>query len=284
MFSKDLKDVRFLAEISRKIYYTQGVFLTNIFREVACGEMPTILLIRHGESQSNAGRATSCPESIELTDHGQKQAEFVAQEIRKSYPSLDLIVTSSYTRAKDTARWTEWLFKDRGVPIKTWPVHEFTYLSTWGTKDSTVEERRPAVLRYWEQSNPSDPDGPGAESFEHFIDRVRGVKENLDTIKGTVAVFSHNQFICALLWLSEQSSLKINAQTMRDFRNFLDGHFIPNGAIVRVQFGDGGGRWHYEILTSHLKSLEEDETGEDASLRTLSAPLPAPTGLSRAAN
>jgi broad specificity phosphatase PhoE len=244
--------------------------------------MPTILLIRHGESQSNAGRATSCPESIELTDRGQKEAEFVAQEIRKSYPSLDLIVTSSYTRAKDTARWTEWLFKDQGVPTKTWPVHEFTYLSTWGTRNSTAEERRPAVLQYWEQSNPSVPDGPGAESFEHFIDRVKKVKEDLDTIRGTVAVFSHHQFICALLWLSEQSSLEINAQTMRDFRNFLDGHPIPNGAIVRVQFEDGGGHWHYEILTSHLSPLKGGGTDKDASLRP--PKTPASARLSRAAN
>lgn len=249
--------------------------------------MPTILLIRHGESQSNAGWATSRPESIELTTRGQKEAEFVAREIQKSYPSLDLIVTSSYTRAKDTAWWTEKLFRGRGVPTKTWPVHEFTYLSTWGAKSSTVEERRSAVLQYWEQSNPSVPDGPGAESFEQFIDRVKRVKKDLDTIRGTVAVFSHHQFICALLWLSEQSSLKINAQTMRDFKNFLDGHPILNGAIVRVQFEDGGGHWDYKILTSHLRPLERDETCEDSSyssLKTPTSPLPATTRLSRAAN
>ncbi|HLG76046.1 MAG TPA: histidine phosphatase family protein, partial [Ktedonobacteraceae bacterium] len=187
----------------------------------------------------------------------------------------------------DTARWTEWLFKDQGIPTKTWPVHEFTYLSTWGTRNSTVEERRPAVLKYWELSNPSVPDGPGAESFEQFIDRVKRVKMDLDTIKGTVAVFSHNQFICALLWLSEQSSLEINARAMRYFRKFLDEHPIPNGAIVEVRFEDGGGRWQHKILTAHLNPLESNRTSGAASFAPLEIP-PSPSiataGLSRAAN
>lgn len=237
--------------------------------------MPTILLIRHGKSQSNAGWATSRPESIALTDHGQKEAELVAREIQRSYPSLDLIVTSSFKRAEDTARWTEWLFKDRGVPAETWPVHEFTYLSTWGERSSTVEERRPTVLQYWKQANPSHTDGPEAESFEQFIDRVQAVRGRLDTIRGTVAVFSHHQFICALLWLSEQNSLHICPQTMRDFKDFLDGHPISNGAIIRVQFEDGGGCWRYDILTSHLESLKDDKTGGVASIsppQTLASP------------
>lgn len=221
--------------------------------------MPTILLIRHGESQANAGLPTSCPENIELTERGWEEARCVARELQKSYTSLDLIVTSRYRRALQTAEWTKWLFRSQKIPARIWPVHEFTYLSTWGKRNSTVEDRRPAVSRYWEQADPLCADGPDAESFEQFIERARAVKQCLEITKGTTAIFSHHQFICALLWLSCRETLQICAQTMRAFKRFLDRHPLANGTIVRVQFPGGGEPWCSEVLTSHLQESGKSE-------------------------
>jgi len=259
MCSFHLKELKYdlnLAETGRKVYYTQNGFHTNFFREVASGTMPTILLIRHGQSQANAGLPTSCPKEIELTDRGQKEAEFVARELQKSYPALDVMITSAYRRASQTAEWTLWLFKNtsnRDIPTEIWPVHEFTYLSSWERRNSTVEDRRSVVRAYWERADPAYVDGPESESFEQFIARVRKVKMRLDnTMYDTVAVFSHHQFMCALLWLAEQDSLQMGEQAMRAFKAFLEAHPISNGAIVRVQFETGGERWRYELLTSHI--------------------------------
>lgn len=214
--------------------------------------MPTILLIRHGESQANAGLPTAYPKDIELTKRGQEDAECVAREMQKSYPSLDLIITSDCLRTVQTAGCTLQLLRDRQIPVNKWPVQEFTYLSMWSKRISTVKDRSSAVHCYWKQADPQYTDGPGTESFQKFIERVRTVRNSLNTATGTVAVFSHHQFICALVWLSQQDTLTICAQTMRTFKAFLDTYPLANGAIVRVQFERGGGPWRSEILTSHL--------------------------------
>jgi len=223
--------------------------------------VPTILLIRHGESQANAGLPTADPRDIELTERGREEARCVAQEIQRSYSPLDRIVVSAYQRAQQTAEYTRQYLKHPTIPIEIWPVQEFTYLSEWGKKSSTVEERRPTVLRYWEQANPTYTDGPDAESFQQFIERVRQARDRLRTVAGTVAVFSHHQFICALLWLSLQDIPPARAQTMREFKDFLDACPLANGTIVRVQYERESRLWQPEIVTSHLRLKECEQTG-----------------------
>lgn len=211
----------------------------------------TVLLIRNGESQSDAGLPTTSPERIELTALGIKQAESIAQYLQSQlYP--DLIVTSSYVRTKQTATPTKLLFPE--VPEEEWPVHEFTYLSSEEFRGlSTMEDRRPLVETYWEICDPTYVDGPGAESFDQFIGRVRDVIKRLkETSHDTIAIFSHEQFIRALLWLSQEDSLKLDSESMRDFRDVLRSDPLPNGAISRMQFSNQE-RWVWELITSHLE-------------------------------
>src|SRR5205823_4115506 len=122
--------------------------------------MPTIFLIRHGESQSNAGLPTTYPKGVKLTERGLEQAECIARYLKSRIP-LDLIVTSPYQRTKQTAAPTKSRFPS--VPQVEWPVKEFTYLSTWQEVNSTIEDRRQWVEAYWELSNPFYVDGPWSE-------------------------------------------------------------------------------------------------------------------------
>src|SRR5713226_5749395 len=62
--------------------------------------MSTVWLIRHGESQSNAGLPTLSPVFPGLTKRGIVQAESIAQAFTR-VPSL--IITSRYKRTKQTA-------------------------------------------------------------------------------------------------------------------------------------------------------------------------------------
>lgn len=223
--------------------------------------MPTIFLIRHGESQSNVGLPTLSPEIVELTDKGWKQAKAIAQFLQEAQLIPDLIVTSSYFRTKQTAAPTTLAFSS--IPEEQWSVQEFTYLSSWHIANSTVEDRQPAVEVYWEElSDPSYNDGPGSESFEQFIERVREVMMRLnDTKYDTIAIFSHQQFICALLWLLQRNPVDLSSETMKDFRDFLRANLVPNGAIVRVDFRDSYKRWQYELITSHLERPETVAVG-----------------------
>lgn len=221
--------------------------------------MSTILLIRHGESQSNAGKPTLCPRTVELTENGWRQAEAIARFLQEAQLTPDLVLTSSYKRTKQTAVPTTLAFST--VP-EEWPVQEFTYLSSWHEHISTVEDRQPAVEAYWELSDPDYVDEPKTgwlkpESFNQFIERVRNVQERLEkTELDTIVIFSHEQFITAFRWLSERDSRQLTPETMRKFRAFLKANPVPNGAIVQAKYRRGNDEWGYEMITPRVVDLQ----------------------------
>lgn len=216
--------------------------------------MSTIFLARHGESQSNIGLPSDSPECARLTVRGVDQAKHVAAYL-KSHTSLDLIVTSRYKRTQETAAFTQSLFPN--VPLKEWDVHEFTYLSSPYFGISTIHDRRPLVETYWELKLPSYVDGPDSESFDAFIKRARAFLQQLQSpqFEGdeTIAVFSHEQFITAVLWLIEHNPTSITEKLMDDFKTYLKQNPVPNGAIVRMQFHPRHYFWHIKRVTDHLQ-------------------------------
>lgn len=226
--------------------------------EVVILVMPTILLIRHGESQSNAGEPTPCPHTVELTDKGWKQAEAIAQFLQDAKLFPDLIVTSSYWRTKQTAEPTKLAFPS--IPEEEWPIKEFTYLSMWHYENSTIEDRRPLVEGYWEIADPelvdnTKPGSPEPESFTQFIRRVRNVKKRLEnTETGIIAIFTHEQFIFAFKWLSQHHLDAPSSENMTEFRASLKANPIPNGAIVQAKFHKEYDEWHFEVIKSHLEN------------------------------
>lgn len=65
----------------------------------------TIRLVRHGESQANAGavvHGSIGDYAIELTDHGFSQAVTAGQGLRSSFSKDTIIYTSPYKRARST--------------------------------------------------------------------------------------------------------------------------------------------------------------------------------------
>lgn len=211
--------------------------------------MPVIWLIRHGESKSNAGLPTMRPENVALTDLGIDQAKCIAHYLAFQVPPA-LIVTSSYQRTKQTAVATELCFPL--VPKEVWPVHEFTYLSEEEFRGpSSVEDRKPLKDMYWEMCDPTFIDGPGSESFEVFIERVRSVMKRFEYLPDDhpVAIFSHEQFICAIYWLLEHHPHSTTSESMRDFRDFLTNHSIPNAGLLCLQRLDTYCDWQCELVT-----------------------------------
>lgn len=215
--------------------------------------MSDVLLIRHSESQSNAGMPTLRPDLIELTEEGWEQAKEITRFIQNSRFNPELIVTSSYLRTKQTAAST--LLAYVSVPEEEWPVHEFTYLSSWHEAVSTIEDRQPMVDAYWELSDPSYVDGEFSESFEQFIARVREVKKRLaNSNLNRIAVFSHQQFISAFSWLSRWHKQNMTPDAMKNFRAFMKAYPIPNAGIIFTQLQDGQEYTRRElILLPHNK-------------------------------
>jgi broad specificity phosphatase PhoE len=214
--------------------------------------MPNVLFIRHAESEANVGQPTAHPTTIKITQKGIQQAKSIASFLPRE---PDLIITSPYKRTYETAKPT--LDRFPYAPHEEWSVEEFTYLAPLGTLTTTIE-RRPMVEAFWERDDPSYIDGDKVESFTAFIDRVQSVVKRLrQTKKDNIVVFSHEQFICAILWLFLNNKLEQPVSTLcsaskKHFKAFLEVCRLPNGAILPVLLQDGNETWVKGIITSHL--------------------------------
>jgi broad specificity phosphatase PhoE len=194
--------------------------------------MRTFWLIRHGESESNAGLPVIYPHASVLTATGVAQAHCISQAFTRS---PDLIVSSPYKRAEETALPTRERFPD--VPYEVWPVQEFTHISVPQGHLSTLAERKPLADAYWERCDPWYCDGERAESFSSLIDRVSSLYSRLrERDEAFIAIFSHGMFIRAMTWSLLGGPGQITVERMHRFRHFITAYPIFNGAIYPVAF------------------------------------------------
>ena len=198
--------------------------------------MLTVRFIRHGESLANVGGVTGDPCAIPLTAPGQEQADKLSR-IFNNAP--DLIVSSHYARALDTAGATIARFPH--VPFEIWPVHEIETLATKRRVNTTLADRRPWIKDYWSRGDPHYVDGPGAESYNDFVERVRSALTRLKTLierpdtPPETLIFSHGQFMKAIHWEIAEASPPVTRETMQAFSAFHHAAPIANaeGFILR---------------------------------------------------
>jgi 2,3-bisphosphoglycerate-dependent phosphoglycerate mutase len=217
--------------------------------------MPAVWFIRHGESEANVGQPTAHPASIKLTPKGIEQAYSISSFFKRA---PDLIITSRYKRTFETAKPTLNCFP--AARHAEWPVEEFTYLTPLDTLTTTLE-RKPKAEAFWQREDPFYVDdevaGKQVESFAAFLSRVQNVIQRLrQTKESSVAVFSHEQFICAIIWLSLKGKLEpgsvLCSDSKKQFKDFLTTFRLPNGAILPVQVQDNSEIWISSVITSHL--------------------------------
>lgn len=195
-----------------------------------------VWLIRHSQSQSNAGLPTIATQDNALTAAGQAQAQRIAQQFHSNQPP-DLIVVSPYKRSRQTAQPTCNRFPH--VPCEEWAVQEFTYLAADRTQNTTRHQRQPWTMAYWDRWEPAFVDGSGAESFIQLIERVWQLYENLhSTSAAFVVIFTHGLFMQAVLWVGLMRPQKIDRAAMQQFRAFANGICIENGSRLCVQLAD----------------------------------------------
>jgi 2,3-bisphosphoglycerate-dependent phosphoglycerate mutase len=217
--------------------------------------MVRVFLIRHGQSESNAGLPTAEAASIALTATGREQAQRVALALAEA-PAL--IVTSPYLRARQTAEPT--IARYPAAACQQWPVQEFTYLGELHGRTTTSAERRPYREAYWERADPYAAVN-GAESFASLLGRATDFLDRISAAgSGPVAVFTHAMFIRAVAWflLTGVSSPGHpgpgpdadaghpglghpgpDAGQMRGFHRFADRFGVPNASITELRHTDG---------------------------------------------
>jgi len=208
--------------------------------------MPQVWLIRHGQSEANAGMRSSSAAGIPLTALGVQQAQAVARRFDRA-PAR--IIHSPYTRAGQTSEPTRARFP--AVEIACRPVEEFTYLAPVHCRDTTSAERLPLAQAYWARSDPDFVDGEGVESFRMFIARVDAALAWLRGQEGLVPVFTHGQFVQACLWRLGGAQ-PIDAAQMSAFRALAHQVPVPNAAVLEL--------W-LDATTSRVGALCTDHLG-----------------------
>ncbi|MGK5550073.1 histidine phosphatase family protein [Actinomadura kijaniata] len=189
-----------------------------------------VWMIRHGQSESNAGLPTNGPGAAPLTARGRAEAARVAAALTGP-PAL--VVASPFVRARQTALPTRERFPD--VPYEEWPVQEFTYLGRLHGPHTTNAQRRPFAEAYWERSDPRHVEGGDGESFQGLIDRARAFLDRAAGVPGPVAVFTHGLFMKAVAWTLATGITEPDAAAMRAFRRYTDVAVVPNGSAIELR-------------------------------------------------
>lgn len=196
-----------------------------------------ILLIRHGQSLANAGRAIAGDSTNSLTELGRQQAQSFADSF-PLHPSRFLV--SRYLRARQTAE--PLLRRLPGIPVEAWPIHEFHYLSA--IENPTIEEQRmPEILSYWERMDPAYAVDAHAEPFAAFLARTRDAIQRLATEAsespgGCHVLFTHGLWMQAfrmLLLFPHATDLDL----MQNFQRFHFVNFIHNLESLDFEIANG---------------------------------------------
>jgi 2,3-bisphosphoglycerate-dependent phosphoglycerate mutase len=197
--------------------------------------MKEILIIRHAESLANIGEKTGAHDTIPLSEKGKAQAEELVERLT-IIPQL--IVVSPYTRTHDTAK--PFIIKNQYVPVETWKVHEFTYLSPQVYNGTSSLDRADAIEKYWNSADIHYRDGKDSETYYEFVVRV---KEFIALLKArpekNIVIFSHGMFIHTLLtyvsYNEDDVSEKSITEMMCSYKDLLGKKFpIENVSIHAI--------------------------------------------------
>jgi broad specificity phosphatase PhoE len=149
--------------------------------------MPTIVLIRHGETEWSRMHRHTGRTDLPLTTYGEAQA----RQLRRRLASLGIrfsqVWSSPLRRASDTCALAGFVDVCRVEPdLREWDCGEYEGL--------TLEDIR-AKRPHWNLYR----DGcPGGESPDQIRERADAVISELRRVDGPVAVFSHMHLLCAL--------------------------------------------------------------------------------------
>lgn len=188
-----------------------------------------ITLIRHAESEANAGLPSDTPAGIPLTARGHEQARELA---RRFFRAPDLIVVSSYLRTQQTA--APLMAKFSQTPVEEWPVQEFTYLNPELYRGTTEAQRGEYAREYWLRCDPQWNDGGGAESFADLIARIDELERRLRKRDGSTVIFTHGYFIKALLLRRDQPEAAVDGHFMAAFRDGRKNNPMPNTQMIHL--------------------------------------------------
>ncbi|HTY93086.1 MAG TPA: histidine phosphatase family protein [Steroidobacteraceae bacterium] len=209
----------------------------------------TLYLVRHGQSQTNAGGITLENPLVPLTELGAQQAQAVAALLPAA---AHKVWSSPFKRALDTA--APYCALVEQVPAIHDDLREFEMIDTTQLRGSAVAEREAAMARYWLASDPDHRAGPAAETFREFHDRVARVRGEFlpDVAPGSV-IFGHGIWMALLFWqiLGFET---VDGAAMARFRRFQLGFPTPNTAVYRLTHV-APGKWDVKADEGAMRAI-----------------------------
>ena len=160
-----------------------------------------MLLIRHGETDRNAGGIALGREDVPLNERGRAQAQALATSLAASRTDVSIaaVYSSPLRRALATAQP---LAQALDLEVQTEDgLIEMDVGEAEGRPLTELQERFPDFLRAWRSDQVADVPMPGGESLRQVQERAWGAVESLRERHDneTVAVVSHNFVILTLL-------------------------------------------------------------------------------------
>ena len=151
-----------------------------------------LILIRHGESEGNAGGFVQGRLDFGLTALGRLQAHATAE--RFAPESVDRIVSSPLLRASETASI---IGASMGKSVEHEPgLMEYDMGAASGLTGVQIREKFPEVIAQFQKG--LRPSFPGEEGREAFHARVRAVLDRFSATTETVIAVAHGGVVGAV--------------------------------------------------------------------------------------
>ena len=166
-----------------------------------------IVAIRHGETAWNASTRIQGHTDIPLNDHGQRQAQLLAQALAQADP-LDAIYSSDLQRALATAQA---LAQQTGARLVTHVgLRERAFGDLEGRSFAQIEQEMPEQAQLWRTRVPDWTPPGGGESLLGMQQRVMATVNALAQLHPgqQIAVVAHGGVLDLLYRAATQQSLQ----------------------------------------------------------------------------
>ncbi|MGH9310708.1 MAG: 2,3-diphosphoglycerate-dependent phosphoglycerate mutase [Vicinamibacterales bacterium] len=209
--------------------------------------MPTLVLLRHGESTWNKENRFTGWTDVDLSDRGRDEAREAGRLLREGGYSFDLAYTSVLKRAIRTLWITLDGIDQMWLPvIKSWRLNERHYGGLQGlNKAETAEKHGEAQVKIWRRSYdipppPLTPDDPRhAARDARYADLDAKDVPLTESLKDTVDRFLPywHETIAPSIKSGRKVLIAAHGNSLRALVKYLDG--ISNEDIVELNIPTG---------------------------------------------
>jgi 2,3-bisphosphoglycerate-dependent phosphoglycerate mutase len=209
--------------------------------------MPTVVLLRHGESTWNKENRFTGWTDVDLSDRGVEEAREAGRLLREGGYTFDLAYTSVLKRAIRTL----WIALD-GIDqmwlpvVKNWRLNERHYGALQGLdKAETAEKHGEAQVKIWRRSYDIPPPALTPDDPRHaardprYADLAAGEVPLTESLKDTVERFLPywHETIAPSIRSGKKVLIAAHGNSLRALVKYLDG--IGNEDIVELNIPTG---------------------------------------------